>query len=158
MHDPIQNKITFSKITKTFGSVVANQEVSFSIVKGSIHGVVGENGAGKSTIMKILYGMFPPDSGEILFDERSITLSTPHDAIQLGIGMVHQHFMLVPTLTVWENITLGQEPTLGRLNKAAIVKSLEAIRTLYGFHVDLNARVESLSVGHQQQVEILILG
>ncbi|MFM8314781.1 MAG: ABC transporter ATP-binding protein, partial [Deltaproteobacteria bacterium] len=107
--------------------------------------------------MKILYGMFPPDSGEILFDERSITLSTPHDAIQLGIGMVHQHFMLVPTLTVWENIILGQEPTLGRLNKAAIVKSLEAIKTLYGFHVDLNARVESLSVGHQQQVEILKL-
>ena len=116
-----------------------------------------ENGAGKSTVMKILYGMQRPDGGEIFVNGQQVNFKSPYESIAAGIGMVHQHFMLVPTLTVWENIILGQEPTLGRLNKAAIVKSLEAIKTLYGFHVDLNARVESLSVGHQQQVEILKL-
>jgi len=148
---------SFTNITKTFGPVTANQDVSFSVKKGSIHGVVGENGAGKSTIMKILYGMFPPDSGTLSFDGQPVTITSPHKAISLGIGMVHQHFMLVPTLTVWENIILGHEPSRFTLNHQDILKDLEALKAQYGFLVDLQEKIENLSVGHQQQVEILKL-
>src|SRR6187401_1967895 len=96
-------------ITKTFGNVVANNDVSFSVQKGTIHAIVGENGAGKSTIMKIVYGFYRADSGEILLDGKPVEIRNPHDAIALGIGMVHQHFMLVDTMTVAENIILGAE-------------------------------------------------
>src|SRR5215204_6987635 len=96
-------------ITKTFGSVVANNDVSFSVQKGTIHAIVGENGAGKSTIMKIVYGFYRADSGEIILDGKPVEIRNPHDAIALGIGMVHQHFMLVDTMTVAENIVLGAE-------------------------------------------------
>ena len=93
-----------------FGKIRANDDVTFSVEEGSIHGVVGENGAGKSTIMKILYGIYPPDGGYIELNGEKVTLRDPQHAIRKGIGMVHQHFMLVPTLTVWENIVLGSEP------------------------------------------------
>ncbi len=148
---------SFKNITKTFASVLANHEVSFSVAEGTIHGVVGENGAGKSTIMKILYGMFEPDSGTIHFQGKPRSIPDPQTAISLGIGMVHQHFMLVPTLTVWENIILGKEPSKWLLDKASILKQLKSLKTKFGFQVDLEAKIESLSVGHQQQVEILKL-
>src|SRR5215213_2000431 len=96
-------------ITKTFGSVVANDDVSFTVHKGTIHAIVGENGAGKSTIMRIAYGFYKADSGEIFLDGQRVVIRNPHDAIANGIGMVHQHFMLVDNLTVAENIVLGAE-------------------------------------------------
>src|ERR671913_208717 len=96
-------------ITKTFGSVVANNDVSITVHKGTIHAIVGENGAGKSTIMRIAYGFYNADSGEILVDGKPVAIRSPHDAIALGIGMVHQHFMLVDTMTAAENIILGAE-------------------------------------------------
>lgn len=148
---------SFSNLTKTFGTVVANREVSFSVSEGTIHGIVGENGAGKSTIMKILYGMFEPDSGSISLRGNPTRIRTPQDAIALGIGMVHQHFMLVPTLSVWENIILGAEPTPWLLNKPLILKELEFLKMEFGFQVDLETKIEALPVGHQQQVELLKL-
>ena len=96
-------------ITKTFGDVIANDDVSFAVTTGTIHAIVGENGAGKSTIMRIVYGFYNADSGDILIDGKPVEIRTPHDAISLGIGMVHQHFMLVDTMTVAENIILGAE-------------------------------------------------
>ena len=96
-------------ITKTFGSVIANNDVSIKIEKGTIHAIVGENGAGKSTVMRIAYGFYTSDAGEILVDGKVVQIKNPHDAIALGIGMVHQHFMLVDTMTVGENIILGAE-------------------------------------------------
>lgn len=154
---PFIPRFSVSQITKRFGNVVANDEVSFSVQRGSIHGVVGENGAGKSTIMKILYGMYPPDRGSIVLDGELTSFTSPRDAIAKGIGMVHQHFMLVPTLTAWQNIILGQEPSLGSFNHKTVIDKLEKLKTDFGFHFDLTARAEDLSVGHQQQVEILKL-
>src|SRR5215213_3751582 len=97
-------------ITKTFGTVVANKDVSIKVESGTIHAIVGENGAGKSTVMRIAYGFYNADSGEILVNGNPVNIKSPHDAIALGIGMVHQHFMLVDTMTVAENIVLGAEP------------------------------------------------
>src|SRR5262249_5604197 len=104
-------------VTKRFPRVLANDRVDLSIRKGEIHALVGENGAGKSTLMKVLYGLYRPDEGEVLIDGRRAALSGPEDAIEHGLGMVHQHFMLVPRLAVWENVVLGAEPRrgLGRL-------------------------------------------
>lgn len=146
----------FHGITKRFAHVVANDDVSFAVEKGSLHGIVGENGAGKSTIMKILYGMYPPDAGRIDVNGIERRPKTPQEAIALGIGMVHQHFMLIPTLRVWENVVLGHEPSFA-LDAEEIRKGLSAIVRDYGFTVDLNAVTEDLSVGQQQQVEILKL-
>src|SRR6476620_4047389 len=101
--------IELKNITKTFGDVVANNDVSFAVTKGTIHAIVGENGAGKSTIMRIAYGFYNADSGAILVEGRPVDIRTPHDAIKLGIGMVHQHFMVVDTMSVAENIILGAE-------------------------------------------------
>src|SRR6476660_1534433 len=97
-------------ITKTFGDVTANNDVTITVHKGTIHAIVGENGAGKSTVMRIAYGFYKADSGEIFIDGNRVNIRSPHDAIALGIGMVHQHFMLVDTMTVAENIILGAEP------------------------------------------------
>jgi len=143
-------------ITKTFGSVVANRDVSFTVEKGKIHAIVGENGAGKSTIMKIAYGFYNADSGEILFDGREVSIKTPHDAIALGIGMVHQHFMLVEAMTVAENIILGAET--GSPINLDLEKAETEIRKLsedLKLGVDPRAMVEDLSVGQQQRVELL---
>jgi len=143
-------------ITKTFGDVVANNDVSFKIEKGTIHAIVGENGAGKSTIMRIAYGFYNADSGEILVDGNPVQIKTPHDAIALGIGMVHQHFMLVDTMTVAENIILGAET--GSAANLDLDKANRDIEKLSGeLRLDINpkAYIEDLSVGQQQRVELL---
>lgn len=148
--------LELKNITKTFGSVVANRDVSFKVEKGKIHAIVGENGAGKSTIMKIAYGFYNADSGEIFFDGREVSIRTPHDAIALGIGMVHQHFMLVEAMTVAENIILGAET--GSAVNLDLEKAESEIRTLsedLKLGVDPKALVEDLSVGQQQRVELL---
>jgi len=143
-------------ITKTFGSVLANKDVSISVKKGTIHAIVGENGAGKSTAMKIVYGFYSPDGGEILLDGKPVTIRNPHDAIALGIGMVHQHFLLVDTMTVAENIILGAE-TGSAVNldldeaNMRIRKLSEELR----LDIDPTAVIEDLSVGQQQKVELL---
>lgn len=149
-------EIEFRGIRKTFGAVVANDGVSFAIASRAVHGVVGENGAGKSTIMKVLYGMYAPDEGEIRLRGAKVDIASPQDAIRLGIGMVHQHFMLVPTMTVWQNVVLGAEGGF-RLDEAAIREKLDAIQKEFGFSLDLDAVVDALPVGHQQQVELLKL-
>ena len=143
-------------ITKTFGDVIANNDVSLSIAKGTIHAIVGENGAGKSTIMRIAYGFYNADSGEILVDGNPVQIKTPHDAIALGIGMVHQHFMLVDTMTVAENIILGAET--GSAANLDLDKANRDIEKLSGeLRLDINpkAYIEDLSVGQQQRVELL---
>ena len=149
--------IEMKNITKEFPGVVANDNVSIDIEEGEIHAIVGENGAGKSTLMKILYGLYKPDSGQIYFKGNPVEIKSPLDAIRLGIGMVHQHFMLVPSFTVAENIVLGVEPRRRRIftdyNRA--VKMTEELSEEYGLKVDPHARVESLSVGIQQRIEIL---
>ncbi len=150
--------VEFKDISKRFGAVKANDRVSFKIRKGSIHGIVGENGAGKSTLMSILYGYYQADSGAILLNGEPAALRNSTDAIQRGIGMIHQHFMLVDSFTVLENIMLGVE---GGLVLGAKFKEAEArLRELgsrYQLEVDPDALVENLSVGAQQRVEILKL-
>jgi general nucleoside transport system ATP-binding protein len=143
-------------ITKTFGNVVANDNVSIKIEKGTIHAIVGENGAGKSTIMRIAYGFYTADSGEILVDGNPVNIRNPHDAIALGIGMVHQHFMLVDTMTVGENIILGAEtgnPAIIDWKKAN--KDILALSNELRLGVSPKALIEDLSVGAQQRVELL---
>ncbi len=148
---------SFAHITKTFGKVRANEDVSFEVEASTVHGVVGENGAGKSTIMKTLYGMYLPDSGVITLRGQPAKILSPQHAIRLGIGMVHQHFMLIPTLRVWENTILGAEPNAWRPNRKTALVRLQSLQEEFGFHLDLNARVSDLPVGLQQQVEILKL-
>jgi simple sugar transport system ATP-binding protein len=143
-------------VTKRYGAVSANTNVSLDLRSSEIHAVLGENGAGKSTIMKILYGMVLPDEGSIEIDGKPLDLRSPKDAIDAGIGMVFQHFMLVPTLTVLENLVLGTELARGvLLRKTSIRRKLTAIALRYRIAVDLDRRVGSLSVGQQQRVEIL---
>ena len=144
-------------IVKTYGALRANDGVDLAVDWGQVHALLGENGAGKSTLMNVVYGLTSLDSGEILFDGRPVSIHGPQGAIALGIGMVHQHFMLIPPLTVAENIILGHEITRPRgwidLDGAARVVSELSAR--YGLEVPPRARVESLSVGIQQRVEIL---
>lgn len=149
--------IRFQNISKRFGKTQANDQVSFSVERGQMHGIVGENGAGKSTIMKVFYGLYPADSGEIFFNGKEVHIKSPTDTIQLGVGMVHQHFMLVPTLSVWENVILGSEPEGIRLDKESILKNIASIQKEFGFKLELQAKIEDLPVGLQQQVEILKL-
>ena len=145
-------------ITKTFPGVVANQNVDLSVNKVTVHALVGENGAGKSTLMRILYGMYSPDSGEIFLDGKKVVIRSPQDAIRLGIGMVHQEFQLVPSLTVTENIGLGMEMTNGPwVDRKAMRKKVIELSEQYGLQVDPDRQVAELSVGVQQRVEILKL-
>ncbi len=150
------NIVEMRGITKRFGSVVANANIDLSVPVNSIHAIVGENGAGKSTIMKILYGFYTADEGEIHIDGKRCDITSPHDAIAMGLGMVHQHFMLVPPMTVLENIVLGAEP--GNAARIDFAKAEEQIRRLsndFGFQIDPSRLVEDLSVGQQQRVEVL---
>ena len=143
-------------IQKSFGSVHAVRGVSLAIAKGAITGIVGENGAGKSTLMSILYGLYRADAGDIRIDGQPVRMESPHDAIAHGIGMVHQHFMLVDTFTVLENLVLGAErgPLLAG-GLAAARAELERLAREYGLAVNPDARIADLSVGEQQRVEIL---
>lgn len=146
-------------ITKRFPAILANDRVSIKVRRGSIHALVGENGAGKSTLMNILYGLHRPDSGSILLDGKALDISSPTVAIANGIGMVHQHFMLVPAFSVYENIVLASEPKKGPFGLVFDrQKSIEEVALLArhnGFKIDPNMRVRDLSVGTQQRVEIL---
>ena len=143
-------------INKSFGAVHANKDVNLSVERGTIHGIVGENGAGKSTLMSILYGFYEADSGEISVNGKPTTIRSPNDAIHAGIGMVHQHFMLVETLTVVENVMLGAEGgAMLRVGEAKVRAELARLARDYGLEIDVDAIVGDLSVGLQQRVEIL---
>ncbi|WP_238625824.1 ABC transporter ATP-binding protein [Aggregatilinea lenta] len=145
-------------ITKSFPGVVANHNVTLDVEQGEIHALVGENGAGKSTLMKILYGMEKPDSGQIFLNEQAVSIPNPQAAIKLGIDMVHQHFQLVPSLTVAENVTLGYEPRRGMfVDRGTMDKRVRALSERFGLAVDPQSTVRDLSVGEQQRVEILKL-
>ena len=144
-------------ITKTFGSLTANDSINLRVETGQIHAILGENGAGKSTLMNIVYGLLKADSGEILVDEKFIDISEPSDALNAGIGMVHQHFMLIPVFTVAENIVLGHEKIkkLGVLDISTARDAIKKVSRDFGFEVDPDAIVETLPVGIQQKVEII---
>jgi ABC-type uncharacterized transport system ATPase subunit len=143
-------------ITKRFPGVVANDRVDFDLRRGEVHALLGENGAGKSTLMNTLYGLYHPDEGEIRLNGKLVRIGSPSDAIELGIGMVHQHFMLIPVMTVAENIVLAVEPRNGPfLDLAAAEKRVRDLSQRYGLAVDPGARIQRISVGQQQRVEIL---
>src|SRR5215212_7822392 len=143
-------------ITKRFPGVLANDHISFTLEAGEIHTFLGENGAGKSTLMNILYGLYDPDEGEIFINGKQVTIHGPNDAIRQGLGMVHQHFMLVPTLTVAENVMLGSELTRGgQLDRERAIREVEALSLKTGLTVDPRSLVADLSVGEAQRVEIL---
>ncbi|MFQ5567301.1 MAG: ABC transporter ATP-binding protein, partial [Paracoccaceae bacterium] len=148
--------VRLSGICKNFGTVRANRDVSLEVLPGTIHGIIGENGAGKSTLVSILYGFYAADAGAIEIDGHAARIETPADAIRLGIGMVHQHFMLVPTFTVLENVMLGAEGGLMlREGIAATRAELERLSHEHGLEIDPDAVVGELPVGLQQRVEIL---
>src|SRR5436305_373993 len=143
-------------ISKRFGDVLANDRRSLAVTPGTIHAIVGENGAGKSTAMRIAYGFYAADSGDVIVDGQARRLASPHDAIALGIGMVHQHFMLVETMTVAENIVLGIEPGSGlALDLRGAAARVRRLSGEFGLQIDPEARVDTLSVGEQQRVELL---
>ena len=144
------------ELTKRFPGVLANDSVSLSVRPGEIVALLGENGAGKSTLVKMLYGLYQPDEGEIRIRGEQVRLTGPRDAIRRGIGMVHQHFQLVPVFTVAENVILGEEPHRGPVvNMAAARRRVQELSDEYGLRVDVDAKVEDLPVGAQQRVEIL---
>jgi simple sugar transport system ATP-binding protein len=143
-------------ITKKFPGVLANDNINFDLRKGEIHALLGENGAGKSTLMNILYGLYKPDSGEILVNGKAAEIHSPNDSIALGIGMVHQHFMLIPVFTVAENVMLGDETTkYAALDRKTVGAKINSLSQQYGLDVDPNAVVGTLPVGVQQRVEIV---
>ncbi len=150
-------KLELQGITKVFGSLVANDHIDLVVEPGEIHALLGENGAGKSTLMNVLYGLYDPDDGQILVDGRPVRFKGPGDAVAAGIGMVHQHFMLVPVFTVAESVALGYEPAgpggVLRLDEAR--RRVREISDRFGFQVDPDAVVEDLPVGVQQRVEII---
>jgi general nucleoside transport system ATP-binding protein len=144
-------------ITKQFPGVLANDHVDFDLRRGEVHALLGENGAGKSTLMSILYGLYHPDDGEILIGGEPVRMSTPKEAIERGVGMVHQHFMLIPVMTVAENIVLAEEPTKAGivLDVAVARRRVEDIARQFNFAINPDARIENISVGQQQRVGIL---
>lgn len=150
-------KLELRGITKVFGPLVANDNINLTIEPGEIHALLGENGAGKSTLMNVLYGLYQPDGGEILIDDKPVRFRGPGDAVAAGIGMVHQHFMLVPVFSVAESVALGYEPTgpLGIINKAKAGKLVNELSARFGFDINPRAIVEDLPVGAQQRVEII---
>ena len=150
-------KLELQGMTKKFGPVVANDDISLVVKPGEIHSLLGENGAGKSTLMNLLYGLYQPDAGRILLDNQEVSFAGPGDAMAAGIGMVHQHFMLVPVFSVAENVVLGNEPTnsLGALDLATARNRVNEISARFGFDIDPDALIEDLPVGIQQRVEIV---
>ncbi len=154
--------LQIENITKRFPGVLANDSISFDLYQQEIHALLGENGAGKTTLMNIIYGLYKPDSGRILVNQEVANIENPNDALRAGIGMVHQHFKLVPVMTVTENLMLGHEKTrgfplgnLGRLDRRQVSKDIRDLGERYGLRVDPDAVVEDLSVGEAQRVEIL---
>ncbi|PUU91947.1 nucleoside ABC transporter ATP-binding protein [Halanaerobium congolense] len=148
--------LDMQNITKIFPGVKANDNVNLSIKKGEIHALVGENGAGKTTLMNVLYGLYDPEGGQVFYEGNKVNVDGPQDAIDLGIGMVHQHFMLVDPLTVTENIILGNEPRKGlKIDQKKARKEVEDISNKYGLYVDPDAKIQDISVGMQQRVEII---
>ena len=157
MTDVPRTVLEMNHITKRFPGIVANDDVSFDLREGEVHALLGENGAGKSTLMNILYGLYHPDEGEIRIADKPVQLGSPSAAIDAGVGMVHQHFMLIPVMTVAENIVLAAEPThagalprhrRGQRSRARDLRSLRSRRRSEG-------RIEDITVGQQQRVEIL---
>ncbi|WP_430785827.1 ABC transporter ATP-binding protein [Virgibacillus flavescens] len=143
-------------IRKEFPGIVANDDITVQVKKGEIHALLGENGAGKSTLMNVLFGLYQPEKGEIRYNGEKVNITDPNVATRLGIGMVHQHFMLVDTYTVTENIILGSEPTkAGRIDIKKAEKEVQALSDRYGLKVDPTAKIRDISVGMQQRVEIL---
>jgi general nucleoside transport system ATP-binding protein len=144
-------------ITKEFPGILANDHVDFDLARGEVHALLGENGAGKSTLMNVVYGLYTPDDGSILVDGEPVKISSPRVAIDHGIGMVHQHFMLIPVMTVAENIVLGMEPRREAvlLDEGAAERRVKELSEQYGLAVNPHARVENISVGQQQRAEIL---
>jgi general nucleoside transport system ATP-binding protein len=150
------DQIEMHGISKRFPGVLASDHVDFDVKSGEVHALLGENGAGKSTLMKILYGLYHPDEGEILINGKPVTINSPNDAINLGIGMIHQHFMLVQTLTVAENVALGLPSSRGPLTDLdRVSKRILELAKIYGLKIDPEAYVWQLSVGQQQRVEII---
>jgi simple sugar transport system ATP-binding protein len=144
-------------ITKRFPGIVANDRVDFDLKEGEVHALLGENGAGKSTLMNVLYGLYRHDEGDILLKGKAVEFASAKDAIRAGIGMVHQHFMLIPVMTAAENIVLGAEPTEGHvwLDYGEARKRVEEIARTFGFHIEPDTLIEDMGVGQQQRVEIL---
>lgn len=153
---PRIDSLEMRSITKRFPGVLASDHVDFDVRSGEVHALLGENGAGKSTLMKILYGMYRPDEGEVLLNGKPVSISSPTDSIHLGIGMIHQHFMLVQTLTVAENVALGLPSSRGALTDLDVVsKRILELADIYGLKIDPAAYIWQLSVGQQQRVEII---
>ncbi|HEX5499518.1 MAG TPA: ATP-binding cassette domain-containing protein, partial [Thermomicrobiales bacterium] len=149
--------ISMQGVSKRFGPTVANDRVDFEARWGEVHALVGENGAGKSTLMSILAGLYRPDAGTVAIDGQSVRFRSPRDAIGHGIGMVYQHFMLVDTFTVAENVLLGERAARGLIETAAVERTLTELGAQYGLDIDPKARIWQLSVGEQQRVEIVRL-
>ncbi len=149
------NMLELRGITKRFPGVVANDGVDLTVKAGQVHTLLGENGAGKSTLMKIVYGLNKPDEGQIFFEGEQVTIASPSDAIRKGIGMIHQHFMLVPTLTVAENVALGLNGNLSRSDMGPVRRRLNEISEEYGLKIDPDALIWQLAVGERQRAEIL---
>ncbi|MEY2816057.1 MAG: hypothetical protein RJA78_633 [Actinomycetota bacterium] len=150
-------KLELRNITKRFGTLTANDNISLTLEPGEIHSLLGENGAGKSTLMNVLYGLLQPDEGQILINDQPVKFNGPGDAMAAGIGMVHQHFMLIPVFTVAENVVLGNEPTskIGSLDLDKARELVKEISDRFGFEIDPDAKIQDLPVGAQQRVEII---
>ena len=148
--------IEMLNITKRFPGIIANDNITLKLKKGEIHALLGENGAGKSTLMSVLFGLYQPEEGEIHKDGRKVEIRDPNDANELGIGMVHQHFMLVEAMTVLENIILGDRNTKGIfIDKDARRREIQKLADQYGLEVELDKPITEIAVGAQQRVEIL---